>query len=64
VFASEDAALLVVLLDPEVMACQDEPSAVSPARVGISGTITEPKKLRNEMPEYPDAARQNRVQGP
>ena len=37
------------------------PPPVAPVRVG--GTIKEPKKLRNVVPEYPDLARQAGVKG-
>lgn len=58
--------LVIVPLAPEVIACMGEPLPLAmapsaPSRVG--GHIEEPKKVRHVNPWYPDAAKNDRVQG-
>lgn len=54
--------LVIVPLAPEVTACMGEPLERAAAPM-VGGHITEPRKVRDVRPWYPEAAKAHRVQG-
>jgi TonB family protein len=59
-----EPALLMVILEPEFLACADEQhKATPPWPVGGARKITEPRKVHNVPPVYPVGAQQKGVEG-
>lgn len=58
-----EPALLQVNFEPEFLACVDERQRHTPLPVAGARKITEPRKVRNVPPVYPDGAKRKGVEG-